>query len=74
MGRGLLVVSSVLLPSDLRYESGADRLEGTCATYTQSLTGDQATYTTSKGPCAVVSGALSCATGNTATVFTVVSL
>jgi ribonuclease T2 len=34
--------------------------------------GDGFTLTTSKGPCDIIAGALSCATGNTAGVFTVI--
>ncbi|KAI0016801.1 ribonuclease T2-like protein [Xylariomycetidae sp. FL0641] len=43
---------------------------GTCATFTAASSGDGFTLESSKGPCAVVDGALSCASGNDADVFT----
>lgn len=43
---------------------------GTCASFTAASSGSGFTLTSSKGACAIVSGALSCASGNTATVFT----
>lgn len=43
---------------------------GTCATYTASNVADGFTLTSSKGPCDFIAGAFSCATGNTAGVFT----
>lgn len=47
---------------------------GTCATYTAAASGSGFTLTTSKGKCAVSSaGKFSCASGNTASIFTVVS-
>lgn len=46
---------------------------GTCATYKQVLSGDSATFSRSKGPCEITSGTFSCASGNTATIFVMVS-
>ncbi|KAI9743788.1 MAG: ribonuclease T2-like [Claussenomyces sp. TS43310] len=43
---------------------------GTCATYTASASGSGFTLKSSKGTCGVVSGAISCGSGVTATVFT----
>lgn len=42
---------------------------GTCATFTAATSGSGFTLKSSKGPCGIVSGALSCASGTTATVF-----
>ncbi|KAK4050834.1 Ribonuclease T2 precursor (RNase T2) [Microbotryomycetes sp. JL201] len=42
----------------------------TCAGYTSRASGSGFTLTTSKGPCAIVSGTFTCASGQTATVFT----
>ncbi|KAJ8123965.1 hypothetical protein ONZ43_g204 [Nemania bipapillata] len=46
---------------------------GTCATYTATASGSGFTLTSSKGTCGVVSGALTCGSGVSATVFTAVS-
>ncbi|KAI1145856.1 ribonuclease T2-like protein [Nemania diffusa] len=46
---------------------------GTCATYTASASGSGFTLSSSKGTCGVVSGALTCGSGVSATVFTAVS-
>ncbi|KAH8898934.1 ribonuclease T2 [Thozetella sp. PMI_491] len=43
---------------------------GTCATYTATASGSGFTLTSSKGNCGIVSGAFSCGSGVTATVFT----
>ncbi|KAH8153779.1 uncharacterized protein LAJ45_01546 [Morchella importuna] len=43
---------------------------GTCASFTAAASGSGFTLSSSKGACAIVNGALSCASGNTATVFT----
>ncbi|KAI3318061.1 ribonuclease T2 [Xylariaceae sp. AK1471] len=45
---------------------------GTCATYTATASGSGFTLTSSKGSCGVVSGAFTCASGVSATVFTAV--
>ncbi|CAN8105870.1 unnamed protein product [Discula destructiva] len=45
---------------------------GTCATFTATTSGNGFTLTSSKGNCGIVSGAVSCASGVTATVFTTV--
>ena len=44
---------------------------GTCATYTATTSGSGFTLKSSKGNCGIVSGAFSCASGVSATVFTV---
>ncbi|KAI8945248.1 ribonuclease T2-like protein [Xylaria longipes] len=46
---------------------------GTCATYTATASGSGFTLTSSKGNCGVVSGAFSCGSGVSATVFNAVS-
>ncbi|KAI1747980.1 ribonuclease T2-like protein [Xylaria castorea] len=46
---------------------------GTCATYTATPSGSGFTLTSSKGNCGVVSGAFTCASGVSATVFSAVS-
>ncbi|KAI0470322.1 ribonuclease T2-like protein [Xylaria cf. heliscus] len=46
---------------------------GTCATYTATPSGSGFTLTSSKGNCGVVSGAFTCASGVSATVFNSVS-
>ncbi|KAJ4392269.1 Ribonuclease T2 precursor (RNase T2) [Gnomoniopsis smithogilvyi] len=46
---------------------------GTCATFTATASGSGFTLKTSKGSCGVVSGAISCASGVTASVFTTVN-
>ncbi|KAI0102204.1 ribonuclease T2-like protein [Nemania sp. FL0031] len=46
---------------------------GTCATYTATASGSGFTLTSSKGTCGVVSGAFTCGSGVSATVFTAVS-
>ncbi|RFU34240.1 hypothetical protein B7463_g2081, partial [Scytalidium lignicola] len=43
---------------------------GTCATYTATTSGDGFTLRSSKGPCDIINDAISCASGNTAGVFT----
>ncbi|TVY19483.1 Ribonuclease T2-like [Lachnellula arida] len=43
---------------------------GTCATYTAAASGSGFTLKSSKGPCGISSSAFTCASGNTATVFT----
>ncbi|KAF2758254.1 ribonuclease M [Pseudovirgaria hyperparasitica] len=43
---------------------------GTCATFTATSSGSGFTLSSSKGPCAIQSGTLTCASGTTATVFT----
>ncbi|TGJ87193.1 hypothetical protein E0Z10_g1606 [Xylaria hypoxylon] len=45
---------------------------GTCATYTATASGSGFTLSSSKGSCGVVSGAFTCASGVSATVFTAV--
>ncbi|KAF2972757.1 hypothetical protein GQX73_g782 [Xylaria multiplex] len=45
---------------------------GTCATYTATASGSGFTLASSKGNCGVVSGAFTCASGVSATVFTAV--
>jgi len=48
---------------------------GTCATYTQTLNGNSATFTSSKGNCEITSaGVFSCASGNVLTTFTTVRI
>ncbi|KAF2121946.1 ribonuclease M [Lophiotrema nucula] len=46
---------------------------GTCATFTAAASGSGFSLTSSKGKCGVVSGALSCGSGVTATAFTAVN-
>ena len=47
---------------------------GSCASYTQRIADGISTFTTSKGPCAFTAeGVLTCAAGNTAASFVVVS-
>jgi ribonuclease T2 len=46
---------------------------GTCATYTAAVSGSGFTLTTSKGACEVSDGTLTCASGNSATIFNAIN-
>jgi ribonuclease T2 len=69
-GKGTLAVSSNGSVKGGLISTGKWMVGSTPATVTASQSGSGFTLTTSKGPCAVVSGAFTCASGNKAEVFT----
>ena len=73
-GKGYLNVNVGTSKTGCLISAGTWYTSGTCATFTAATSGSGFTLTSSKGKCAVVSGAFTCGTTvSTATVFTAVS-
>ncbi|KAK4050739.1 Ribonuclease T2 precursor (RNase T2) [Microbotryomycetes sp. JL221] len=66
----LNVINSSNTKQGCLISTGKWMVGSTCAGYTTTMSGSGLTLTTSKGPCAIVSGTFSCASGQSATTFT----
>ncbi|KAI5777180.1 ribonuclease-like protein T2 [Geopyxis carbonaria] len=71
-GSGYLTVatSGASAATGCLISAGTWYVSGTCATYTAAASGSGFTLTSSKGPCGVVGGKFTCASGTSAAVFT----
>ncbi|KAH8588132.1 ribonuclease T2-like protein [Bisporella sp. PMI_857] len=69
-GKGFLQAYTGGINKGCLISAGTWYTTGTCATYTAATSGEGFTLTSSKGPCDIIAGEFSCATGNSAGVFT----